>query len=165
MFAEIVVLTSIVSLVGSAVALLKSFQTLSRAKGYVQQAAERCKAAESVLSLADGYSTAAQASAKAAEDSVEKANRAAVSARSHSMTSLSHSQRAETASTKAAESADSFSRTFQQLLATMATSVPKPPRTRNEAQEQVTAENEAREDKAAIAEANRVRRQPHWLNR
>jgi hypothetical protein len=101
-----------------------------------------------------------------AEKFAAKSERAATAARANSIASVAQSKRAETfadkASDSAARSADS-SNLFSALVAKMESGIPRQPRSRNEAHEQVTAENAAREDKQAIAEAQARSRRPTWL--
>ena len=109
---------------------------------------------------------AAAESVGLAGKSAEKAERAAVSSRSHSMTALSHSKSAQVSADKASDSAVKSadqSNLFSVLMAKMDSSIPRQARSRNEAHEQVTAENAASEDKQAIAEAQARSRRPTWL--
>ena len=134
---------SVASLIGSGIAVFKSFQTLRDARQSVQ-------VAQSISYQANGYSTAAQASARAAEGSLEKANRAAVSAEKHAG--------------RASESAD----TFQDLVRSMAANAPKPPRTREQAYDETAAAaevNQTDEDRRVLEQAQRLSRTASWVNR
>jgi hypothetical protein len=108
----------------------------------------------------------AQSAQTEAEKFAAKSERAATASRANSIASAAQSKRAETfadkASDSAARAADS-SNLFSALVAKMESGIPRQARSRNEAHEQVTAENAAREDKQAIAEAQARSRRPTWL--
>jgi hypothetical protein len=119
-----------------------------------------------VLWRANSTVRLAAQSAGQAETAAGKAERAAVSSRSHSTTALSHSKSAQVSADKASDSAVKSadqSNLFSVLMAKMDSSIPRQPRSRNEVHEQVTAENYAREDKQAVAEAQARSRRPTWL--